>query len=136
MDATKGCSIQNMGAIRLESLLMSLLTADPPVLDTERLASFTQGDAALARELACLYLETASAYLATLTAAAGDQAAWRSAAHALKGASANIGAMRVAAIAGSAERENPSRDRLDQLRTALVEITHALAGPTGRAALH
>ena len=102
----------------------------PPVLDTERLADFTQGDVTLARDLARLYLQTAATCIAELARASRDDAAWRSAAHALKGASANIGAMRIAAIAGSAEEEGPSRRRLDQLENAMVEITRAFASPT------
>jgi HPt (histidine-containing phosphotransfer) domain-containing protein len=78
------------------------------VLDHQRLESFTQGDAALEAELVALYVETAHLYLARLRRAGDDAVAWQRAAHALKGASANIGAVLVARLAAEQEQANPS----------------------------
>src|SRR3954447_11926081 len=97
--------------------------APPPMLraiplDFERLDSFTDGDTQLERELASLYLSTAAIYLGQMRAAAGGDA-WARAAHALKGASANIGATEVARIAGDAEHAASSAECLVQLDEAL-----------------
>ena len=83
-------------------------TGKPTVLDLQRLESFTQGDAALEAELAALYSETAHLYLARLRRAIDDAGAWQRAAHALKGASANIGAVLVARLAAEQEQASPS----------------------------
>ena len=95
-----------------------------PLMDLVHLRSFTDGDAQLEQELGALYLATADLYLARMAAAleghgGGD---WSSAAHALKGASANLGARRVAALAAAAEKAPAEPDRLAALRRAIEEV--------------
>jgi len=90
-------------------------------LDIERLDSFTDGDTQLERELTSLYLSTAAIYVGQMRAAAAA-GGWARAAHALKGASANIGAMEVARIAGKAEHAEPSAECLRRLDEALGEV--------------
>ena len=54
--------------------------------------------------------------------ALGGGDGWSKAAHALKGASANIGAVAVARLAEEAEHDNPSTDRLTRLDMALDAV--------------
>ena len=93
-----------------------------PVVDLSHLGGFTDGDVELERELAELYLCTTGVYLEQLAGALGDPEAWRRTAHALKGASANLGAQRVALEALAAERHGPDGKRLDRLRSAVDEV--------------
>jgi HPt (histidine-containing phosphotransfer) domain-containing protein len=99
---------------------------DVPLMDLVHLRSFTDGDAQLEQELGALYLATADLYLARMAAALegghGGGGDWSSAAHALKGASANLGARRVAALAAAAERAPAEPDRLAALRRAIEEV--------------
>jgi len=99
--------------------------AEPTIVELDRLEGFTQGDAALERELAALYVETAQFYLARLRRAGDDAGEWQRAAHALKGASANIGAVVVARLAAEQEQESPSITALRALE-AEVAAVHAL----------
>ncbi|MCX7629995.1 MAG: Hpt domain-containing protein [Geminicoccaceae bacterium] len=101
------------------------------VLDRARLDEFTRGDPALERELVGLFLETAADYLARMADSLEDREAWRRAAHALKGASANLGATELAALAAAAERAGPDRELLDELRRRL----EAFAGAVGTGGL-
>jgi HPt (histidine-containing phosphotransfer) domain-containing protein len=104
-------------------------------LDLERLASFTGGDPQLERELISLYLATSALYLERMRAAGGGEG-WAKAAHALKGASANIGATAMARLAEAAERAaTPSPDRLEELEAVrdLVQRRARLTAPAARA---
>jgi HPt (histidine-containing phosphotransfer) domain-containing protein len=47
---------------------------------------------------------------------------WSSIAHALTGASANLGARRLSALALDAERSKPSRSQLEAIERALDEV--------------
>lgn len=99
------------------------MPAEPePVIDLERLYSFTDGDAQLESELLTLYLCTADAYLARMNQALGAGEPWTATAHALKGASANLGACRVMALALAAERTAANADQLEALREAIEEV--------------
>ncbi len=102
---------------------------DGPIVDRQRLESFTAGDAALERELIALYLETAALYLDRMRRAANDPAVWRSIAHALKGASANIGAVAVARLAARCEHEAPSLAALQMLECEIAEVRRVIAVP-------
>lgn len=95
---------------------------DGPIIDDARLRSFTAGDPALERELLHLYLETAALYLDRMRRAIDDAAAWRRSAHALKGASANIGAVAVARLAQRYEQDPPSLAALGALESELAEV--------------
>ena len=75
----------------------------PPAFEVERLTSFTDGDHQLERELTSLYLATAGC-ISTRCAAPRRRRRLGQAAHALKGASANIGAAAVARLAEEAEQ--------------------------------
>lgn len=72
------------------------------VVDLDHLAQYTFGDGALEAELFDLFLTNGKRYLASLTGAA-DLAAWREAAHALKGSARGIGAVAVARLSADAE---------------------------------
>ena len=100
------------------------VAADPgePVIDLERLLGFTDGDLQLESELASLYLSSAWVYVERMAAALEAGTAWREPAHALKGASANLGACQVAALARAAEAAEPCPERLLPLRAALEEV--------------
>lgn len=92
-----------------------------PVVDLAHLAGFSDGDPALERELADLYLSTAEGYVLGL-GQAPDPESWRKTAHALKGASANLGARRVAALALRAEKAAPDPTVLADLGEALADV--------------
>lgn len=94
-----------------------------PSLDLERLSGFTNGDRQLEQELTTLYLSTAADCLdemrRCLASRGGD---WSRPAHALKGASANIGAVEMADIAAAAEHAIPSAESLRHLETGLEAV--------------
>lgn len=92
------------------------------IIDTARLESFTGGDAALETELAGLFLETAQLYVARLRQSLDDAAAWQRSAHALKGASANIGAVLVARLAADEEQREPRLEALQQIEREIVAV--------------
>lgn len=95
------------------------------VIDEAHLASFTEGDAALEDELAELFVSTAQGYLKRMREAVTEERAWSAEAHALKGASANLGAKRVAALARQAEFMPPSDEQIDALSEAIDDVkTH------------
>jgi DNA-binding response OmpR family regulator len=91
-------------------------------VDLPHLRSFTEGDEQLEHELLALYLSTAEVYLAEMRRALDGRDDWRRPAHALKGASANIGAREVAALAQRAEREAPAPVPLAALDDALERV--------------
>lgn len=95
------------------------MTDIPTPIDLTHFRSFTEGDAQLERELGSLYLSTASIYLDEICRAVEENRDWRNAAHALKGASANIGARDIAALAERSERDLPSGETLAQLRSCI-----------------
>ena len=90
-------------------------------LDIERLTSFTDGDLQLERELTTLFLSTADVYLDEMRRSLGG-GDWSRPAHALKGASANIGALEVARLAAEAEHATPSAERLARLDQAVAAV--------------
>lgn len=98
-----------------------------PPLDLARLREFTDGDRRLERELATLYVETAAVYIGQMREALTDPEAWRRAAHALKGASVNIGAVEIAETAARAERGEPSPSLLEELSSQLVAVRSFLS---------
>jgi len=119
--------------IDIEQLLRSVhalvLTAgdertgmEEPVIDADHLASFTDGDGALESEIAALYVSSAEVYLQRMAEALEANAPWERYAHALKGASSNLGAGRVAALAMTAEHASPSPEQLQALHQAVDEV--------------
>ena len=103
-----------------------------PVLDLDHLCAFTEGDPQLERELSTLFLATAEMYLQGMQEALTGGRPWTSIAHALKGASGNLGARRLSALALLAERSEPDRAQLDGLEHAVEEVralfAHRVAG--------
>jgi HPt (histidine-containing phosphotransfer) domain-containing protein len=93
-----------------------------PVLDLDHLRGFTEGDAQLEGELSALFLSTAEAYLRSMREALASGRPWTSIAHALKGASGNLGARRLATLARLAEASAPDRARLDAIARAIEEV--------------
>ncbi len=95
------------------------------VVDTSRLESFTGTDPTVEAELAALFIETAQLYLGRLKTAMGDVAAWQRSAHALKGASANIGAVAVARLAAQQEQREPDLEALRCLEMEVAAVRRA-----------
>lgn len=97
--------------------------AEPePVIDLDHLHSFTDGDSQLEGELLTLFLSTSDVYLARMRQALAAGESWTATAHALKGASANLGARRLSALALAAEQIAPDAAHLQKLGTALEEV--------------
>jgi hypothetical protein len=80
-----------------------------PVLDLDHLRAFTEDVPQLERELSTLFLATAEMYLQQMQEALTGGRPWTAIAHALKGAGANLGARRLAALALLAEASTPDR---------------------------
>lgn len=108
------------------------MTGQRPPLDRARLAGFTEGDEQLERELTALFVGAAERYLGEMRCSTGNDGRWRRAAHALKGASANIGADRLAELARLAEQEPAARERLGAMEQELEAIRAFLATAMGR----
>jgi HPt (histidine-containing phosphotransfer) domain-containing protein len=102
-------------------------TAVEPVLDRDHLRGFTEGDPQLERELSALFLATAEMYLEQMQEAMAGGRPWTAIAHALKGASANLGARRLAALALAAERAQPDRAQLQEIERAVEEVRSEFA---------
>jgi HPt (histidine-containing phosphotransfer) domain-containing protein len=93
-----------------------------PVLDLDHLRGFTEGDPEVEGELSALFLSTAEAYLRGMREALASGRPWAAIAHALKGASGNLGARRLATLARVAEGSAPERAQLDAIAHALEEV--------------
>jgi HPt (histidine-containing phosphotransfer) domain-containing protein len=93
-----------------------------PVIDLEHLSGFTDGDLQLEGEILALFLSSAEVYLARMGEALRTGQSWMKAAHALKGASANLGARRVMKLALAAEHSSPNAAQLDALSVAIEEV--------------
>lgn len=104
---------------------------DEPIVDLGHLCGFTDGDVQLERELAALYLSSADLYLARMDEALRTGDTWAASAHALKGASNNLGARRVAQLALDAERSPPSETQLASIRHAIEEVRRFFADRQG-----
>lgn len=97
----------------------------PHAFDLSRLDVFTGKDPTLRRELLNLYLESAMLYLERLERALDGDEDWGRTAHALKGASANIGAEAMAACAAQAEDLLASSAMLERLQLELARFRSA-----------
>lgn len=97
----------------------------PPLLDLSRLEVALGGDTSMIGDILEMYESTAAADLEGLKAAvsAGDVDTVTRKAHSLKGASANVGADRVAGVAADVERagREGAVDRASVLLDALIE---------------
>jgi HPt (histidine-containing phosphotransfer) domain-containing protein len=96
--------------------------ATEPVLDLDHLRGFTEDDPQLERELSTLFLATAEMYLQQMQEALTGGRPWTATAHALKGASANLGARRLATLALRAEGSEPDPGQLDAIAKAVEEV--------------
>ena len=96
--------------------------AGEPVVDLEHLLSFTDGDLELEGELSVLFLSSAEAYFERMRRSLQAGTPWTSSAHALKGASANLGARRLEALARSAEQQQPAAAELEAIRRAIDDV--------------
>ncbi len=94
---------------------------DPPI-DLERLAEVADGDRQLVIEIGSLYLATASRYLDDMRRALGSERELGRLAHALKGASRNVGAEGVAELAEKAERNGVDEAAIELLERRLEEV--------------
>jgi len=97
--------------------------AGAPIVDMDHLLSFTDGDRELESELSVLFLSSAEAYFDRMSRSLQAGTPWTSSVHALKGASANLGARRLAALAGSAEHQPPAAADLEVIRRAIDEVS-------------
>ena len=100
-------------------------------LDLDRLTEMTDGDSQLERELATLYLSTAQRYVETMGQAIDGEDGWRDPAHSLKGASANMGAAKMAELAREAEDALPREDLLHALAHELTSVRTAFESRLG-----
>jgi CheY-like chemotaxis protein len=113
----------------IEQLLEPLGSAAPraaagdPIIDMDHLLSFTDGDLELESELSVLFLSSAEAYYDKMSRSLQAGTPWAPSAHALKGASANLGARRLAALARSAEHQPPAAADLQSIRRAIDEVS-------------
>jgi len=96
------------------------------LVDFTRLATFTDGDRALADELADLFMRTVAGYLQELELALGRHEQWSAVAHGLKGACGNFGAVAMAELARQAEHRAPDPAIVRELEAALVATRHSL----------
>ena len=101
-----------------------------PVFDRAHLARYTSGDAALEAELIGLFEDQAERCVA-LMESAPDRAAWRAAAHTLKGAARGVGAFALGDICEEAE-ELPE-PVWPGARLRIVEGVRAARAEMGRA---
>jgi HPt (histidine-containing phosphotransfer) domain-containing protein len=97
---------------------------DPAIFDREHLSQYTNGDAALERELVTLFLVQFAPFRSQLDAALSEYD-WKFAAHSLKGSARSIGAPAIAALTEKLEAmgfDAPGRSKkraLDQLDAAM-----------------
>lgn len=97
--------------------------AGEPIVDMDHLLSFTDGDLELESELSVLFLSSAEAYFDRMSRSLQAGTPWTSSAHALKGASANLGARRLAALARATEHQPPAAADLKVIRRAIDEVS-------------
>jgi HPt (histidine-containing phosphotransfer) domain-containing protein len=111
-------------------------------IDHAYIGRFTQGNAALEREVLELFAEMIPRYLEDLKAAV-TRRAWQDAAHTIKGSAAAVGALRVARFAEMAERldveaaeasrEGYREEAIGALTTAAEEACRYIARRFARA---
>ena len=105
--------------------------AEQLVLDAGRMDEVTEGDRQLEIELASLYVSTAQRYVDQMALCLSQGQEWSAPAHALKGASANLGAVKMQELAKAAEQGSPSPEIMASLEHGLEEVRSALVERTG-----
>jgi CheY-like chemotaxis protein/anti-sigma regulatory factor (Ser/Thr protein kinase) len=97
-----------------------------PTVNMQQLQLFTDGDKAEEQELATLYLDQARMLVVAMEASSCDglAAEWKAAAHRLKGASGNLGAVRMHLLCEKAERHTNADQshKQDILRAMTIEL--------------
>lgn len=88
-------------------MVADMKPSSEPLFDTAHLARYTGGDAALTEELVSLMCEQARRCIGQMRNA-GDEAAWCTATHTLKGAARGVGAFALADLCDLAEDQPPS----------------------------
>ncbi|MEM7022213.1 MAG: Hpt domain-containing protein [Pseudomonadota bacterium] len=119
------------GSIRaaVQALEEDLSAGGPePIIDMDHLLSFTDGDMELESELSVLFLSSAEAYYTNMMRSLSSGTPWKSSVHALKGASANLGARRLAALARAVEHQDPAPADLEEIRQAIDEVSAFFVG--------
>jgi len=116
------CVLARSQALTEASPTEETVIEDLIVIDEAHLASFTEGDRELEDEIAELFVNTARGYIKRMREALKEERPWSAEAHALKGASANLGARRVAALAKKAEFTPPSDDQAVAIELAIEEV--------------
>ncbi|MCB2011681.1 MAG: Hpt domain-containing protein [Geminicoccaceae bacterium] len=101
------------------------------VLDHDRFEEVSGGDRELERELAELYLKTAGKYLAEMVTILERDGDWSGPAHALKGASANLGISEMHELARKAEYSEPDTTLVSQMQTGLERVRALFAERDG-----
>ncbi len=98
------------------------------ILDLTYLAEAADGDAEFIENVLLEYLEDATKHVEELRAAldAGDPESIRRAAHSVKGASANVGAIRVEQVAEELERKGREGD-MSETDELIAELTIELS---------
>ncbi len=118
----------------------ALIEKEELPVDMEQLRIFTEDDPAEERELVTLFLDQAHSVIAVLRGnMAADQAdTWKSAAHRLKGASGNLGAMKLHHLCRRAEMQSddPSSAKQEMLAAIQNETRRVEAFFTQRAGQH
>ncbi|MCB2055472.1 MAG: Hpt domain-containing protein [Geminicoccaceae bacterium] len=109
---------------------MTMSDTSGDLLDPSRLADIVDGDIELEADFVDLYLRVAAEHLVEMRARLTDGRDWSGAAHALKGASLNLGAVRVGRLAQTAEHAPPSAECLAELSAALEATRGAFAART------
>jgi HPt (histidine-containing phosphotransfer) domain-containing protein len=98
----------------------------PPV-DLAHLHDLTDGEAALTREIASLYVTTVQAYLTEIEQARAGGADTARLAHSLKGASLNLGAHGMARLAAEAECGKVDAGQVAAMRRELERVARFMA---------
>lgn len=122
--------LRTVRRVLLERAGFAMMETTVEIIDLRHLDSFTEGDVGLERELAALFLGSAESCVQRMRAAlvvpsaAGD---WPAAAHALKGAAANLGARQVAACAHDLEAMPPEAEGLARLTADIDAVRRFFA---------
>ena len=94
------------------------------ILDRKRFDEVTGGDRDLELELADLYLTTAQKYVSEMATILERRGDWSGPAHALKGASANLGMAQMQEFAKKAEYSEANAELLQEIEQGLQRIRH------------
>lgn len=104
-----------------------------PAIDLDHLDQYVMGDTALLDEVLTIFTEQARLWLGALDPMLDDEK-WRSAAHALKGASRGIGSWAIADLCERAEMlVGGAPEKMARRRTLLDELSKRISAATAEA---